>query len=163
RLLVGHAHAVAELGGEAEALRQRRHLWTAPVHDDRLDPDRPQQADVLREPRGEVGILHRRAAQLHDDDLPGVLADVRERLEENAALRARPLANRHRRGGRHGASPVVGSASASSRSNSRFMFWMAWPAAPLTRLSSAATITAVPVRASPPVPSSQTFDPWTCF
>jgi hypothetical protein len=43
------------------------------------------------------------------------------------------------------------------------MFWMAWPAAPLTRLSTAAATTTVPVRESSATPTSQTFAPVTRF
>src|SRR4029079_3480726 len=52
-------------------------------------------------------------------------------------------------GARHqGTSPTVGRPRVSGRPRSRLAFWRAWPEAPLTRLSSAATARTVPVRAS---------------
>src|SRR5205823_1053941 len=63
----------------------------------------------------------------------------------------------------HGYTPIVGSPAVSSRPYIRFMFWMACPAAPFTRLSTAAARTAVPVRASRPTPTSHTFAPVTRF
>src|SRR5271165_5286367 len=45
----------------------------------------------------------------------------------------------------------------------RFIFWIAWPAAPFTRLSMALTTTARPVAASNFKPISQKFVRWTAF
>src|SRR5205807_6486451 len=63
----------------------------------------------------------------------------------------------------HGYTPIVGSPAVSSNPHIRFMFWTACPAAPFTRLSTAAATTAVPVRASSPTPISHTFAPLTRF
>ncbi len=46
-LRVGHAKAVAKLGHLAETRHERSDLRASPVDDDREDPDRSQQDDVL--------------------------------------------------------------------------------------------------------------------
>src|SRR5919106_72400 len=53
---------------------------------------------------------------------------------------------------------MTGSAVVSSKPAITFRFWIAWPAAPLTRLSTAPMTIAVPVRSSTVACNSTTFD-----
>src|ERR1019366_10350575 len=55
-LRVGHPQAVADLGHFAEPLHERSDLWASAVDDDREDPDRPQQDDILRKSLESLGL-----------------------------------------------------------------------------------------------------------
>src|SRR5262249_30695159 len=62
-------------------------------------------------------------------------------------------------GDAHGESPRTGRPSVSGRPSSTLAFWIAWPEAPFTRLSSAAIATTVPVRSSNRTVTWIEFDP----
>ena len=64
-----HPVAAAELARDAEPVEHRRDLRSAAVHDDRLDADVAQVDHVLGERALQLGVDHRVAAELDDDDL----------------------------------------------------------------------------------------------
>ena len=83
---VGDAQPVDELGLLAQASHELGDLRPAAVHDDRVHADEAHEHDVLGEQVGEGGVLHGVAAVLDDDGLARELADVRQRLGEDAGL-----------------------------------------------------------------------------
>ena len=64
-LRVGHPQAVAELGHFAEPLHERSDLRAPTMDDDREDPDRSQQDDVLGEAPECLGLRVARLLALH--------------------------------------------------------------------------------------------------
>ena len=67
----------------ADAAKHRVDLRAAAVDEHAAHADAAQQKHVLRERK--VGLaVDRRAAELHDDRLAGELADVGQRLDEDA-------------------------------------------------------------------------------
>src|SRR5699024_9931058 len=64
-------------------------------------------------------------------------------------------------GATYGATPTLESPEVSGRSNAIFIDWIAAPAVPLARLSTAAVRTALPDRASTSIPIWTAFEPST--
>ena len=83
RLGVGHAKPVLELRLLADAAKHRVDLRPAAMHQHAAHADAPQQQHVLREREVEL-VVDRRAAELHHHRLAGELADVGQRLDEDA-------------------------------------------------------------------------------
>ena len=83
---VGHPQAVDELGLLAQPLHEVADLRATAVHDHRVHADEAHQHDVLREEVGERGVFHRVAAVLDHHRLARELADVRQRLGEDAGF-----------------------------------------------------------------------------
>ena len=80
---IGDAQAVLELRLLADAAKHRVDLRATAVHEHAAHADAAQEKHVLRERK--VGFaVDRRAAELHDDRLARELADVRQRLDEDA-------------------------------------------------------------------------------
>ena len=105
---------------QPQACRQRRHLRPAAVDDDQPPRRAPPRA-MSRGDRGQRGALQHVATQLDDGATAG------------------------RRRGRYGHGPGSSSDIVSGRPSIRFMFWIAWPAPPLIRLSVALTTASVRV------------------
>ena len=85
-LLVGHAHALAELALDAHLLQQVADLRPAAVHDHGIHADELQHHHVAREARLERRLGHRIAAVLDDDGLVVEAPDVRKRFGEDLRL-----------------------------------------------------------------------------
>ena len=85
------------------------------------------------------------AAVLDDDHLAPEPPDVREGLDQDGGLGGRVDLQG---GPGHGYSPTEGRPAVSGSPRARLAHWMAWPAAPLVRLSMAAMATIQPVRSS---------------
>jgi hypothetical protein len=85
-LLVGHAHALAELALDAHLRQQVADLRAAAVHDHRIHADELQHDDVAREAGLQRRLGHRVAAVFHDDRIVVKLLDVRQRLGEDLRL-----------------------------------------------------------------------------
>ena len=102
--------------------------------------------------RGEhpgAGRGHERA---HEREIDAVLADAAVHGAGDEALGG---------GDAHTSTPARRRPAVSSRPSARFAFWIAWPAAPLPRLSSAQTTIVVPVEPSVKTPISAASVPCT--
>ena len=84
------------------------------------------------------------AAVLDDDHLAPEAADVGQGLDQDGGLGG----GLRRSAVDHGYTPTTGRPAVSGSPSARLAHWMAWPAAPLVRLSMAAMATIQPVRAS---------------
>jgi hypothetical protein len=93
RLGVGDAHAAHEGRLESEPRRHLGHLRPAAVDEDRFHAGVLDQRDVVGERARQRRLGHHGATDLDHDDRVAVLAEERERLDERAALRDRPLAD----------------------------------------------------------------------
>jgi hypothetical protein len=80
RFLVGHPHALDEVGLLADLFQQAGDLRTAAVHNHRVHPHQLQEHHVLGERLHQVALGHRVAAVLDDDGLVVETLDVGQRL-----------------------------------------------------------------------------------
>ena len=84
RLGVGDAQPVPELRLLADPAQHRVDLRAAAMDQHAAHADAAQQQHVLRQRPVERLLVDRRPAELHHDRLAGELADVGQRLDENA-------------------------------------------------------------------------------
>src|SRR5699024_4969224 len=135
-------------------------VGAARVEDDRLDD--AVRDDLLR-PDDRVGLRSVRREDGGADLLRAAVDDERD-VGLSCALETRRDAGRGESGGRrdaHGATPSTGRAVVSSRPSARVIDWMAAPAVPFARLSTAVTTTTRFAERSIASPISAVFAPVT--
>ena len=85
-LLVGHAQAADEVGGDAGLGHGAADGLAAAVHQDDLDADSPHEGHVAQQAEEVVRRLHDAAADLDDHEAPAEVLDVRHGLDEDVGL-----------------------------------------------------------------------------
>jgi hypothetical protein len=91
RLGRGDPVAADERTRDAEPVEHGRDLRPTAVHDHRLDADVPQVDHVLGERPLQIGVDHRVAAELDDDDLAREPLQPREGLDQDMRLQLRAV------------------------------------------------------------------------
>src|ERR1019366_5883005 len=91
-----------------------------------------------------------------------ILGERTQRLARRTQVVERVSTNLHHQA-RHGVTPLNGRPRVSSRPFATFHAWIAWPAAPLIRLSSELMTMSQPVRSSTRAETKQRFEPTGSF
>jgi hypothetical protein len=79
---------------QAQPVEHRADLGAAAVDDDDVDPARLEQDDVVGEVLRHRRVAHRVTAVLHDEGLPGIALEIRQRLDQRFGLRQRARVGR---------------------------------------------------------------------